>query len=141
VGLGLLALTVLRLAVRRLAPPAGEGELGRFEALASRATHGLLYAILLAMPLSGLLASFASGHPVDLFGVLTIPSPLAKSEMLTGVAFTVHSTGQLAVYGVVGLHVAAALFHLLVRRDGVMARMWPGARLTPALAAARPGVR
>ncbi len=44
---------------------------------------------------------------------------------------------------VVGLHVAAALFHLVVRRDGVMARMLPGAQLTPPLpaAAVRPGVR
>jgi cytochrome b561 len=146
VGLTILALTVLRLFARRAAPPPAEdAATTRLEALAATATHVLLYVVLVAMPVSGFLFATADGHPVSLFGLVTLPSPLPPSAALRSAAWVVHGGGQYAVYAAVGLHVAAALYHLLVRRDGVMARMWPGAaRFTGAarpLLATRPAAR
>jgi cytochrome b561 len=84
------------------------------------------------------------GKPVDAFGVFAIPPLLPASETLRGIAHAAHSLGQYAVYGLVGLHVAGALFHLAVRRDDVMPRMLPWAeRFTRQSlpASARPAAR
>lgn len=143
-GLTLLALTVLRLVVRRFSDiPPEDGLAPWLEAMAARVTHFLLYAILLAMPVSGYFYSTARGNAVNWFGLFSIPPLLPASDTVRGIAWTIHTNGQLAVYVVIGLHAAAALFHLVVRRDGVMARMLPGASLTPPLppGGARPAAR
>jgi len=147
VGLTILALTVLRLVLRGTLPvpaePDAASRLQKLENFAARIVHFLLYVILIAMPVSGFLWTTSRGTPVDVFGLFSIPPLLPASDAVHSVARAIHSTGQFAVYAVVALHVAAALFHLVVRRDGVMDRMLPGAQLTPPLpaAAARPGVR
>ncbi len=136
-GITLLALTAARLALRNMSriPPEDTG-VPHIEALAARVSLWLLYGILFAMPLSGYLSEAARGRGVDMFGLFTVPALLPASAMLHDAAWTLHSAGQLAVYAVVGLHAAASLYHLVVRRDGVMARMWPGvSRLMPQEAA------
>ena len=144
IGLAILALAVLRIVVRwhSAIPDEGAG-LTPLEDVASRVTRWLLYAILLAMPVTGFLWATSRGASVDVFGLFAMPPLLPPSESLRSVVRAMHSLGQYAVYAVVGLHAAAALFHLIVRRDDVMARMLPGARLTrpPQPAAARPGAR
>ncbi len=145
VGLTILSLTVLRLIVRWFsATPDESVGVPWLEAAASRVTHVLLYVILLAMPVSGFLWTASEGGGVNVFGLFTIPPLLARSDTLHGIVKIIHSGGQYAVYAVVGLHAAAAVFHLVVRRDGVMARMLPGAdrlirRLPPV--AAHPGAQ
>ena len=142
VGLSILALAALRVIVRNASRlPPEDGGLQWIETATSRAVHILLYVILFVMPLSGYLSSAARGHSVSVFGLFDIPPLVPVSKALRTVAWAVHENGQVAVYAVVGLHVAAALFHLLVRRDGVMARMWPGASrftLTARSASAHP---
>ena len=142
VGIAILALTVLRLGLRTLTkvPPEPAGT-SRVEAAAARAGVWLLYGIMFAMPVSGYLSEAARGRGVDMLGLFTIPPLLPAWPLLHQAAWSLHSAGQLAVYTVVGLHIAAAAYHLLVRRDAVMQRMWPGAsRLMPP-GAARPAVR
>jgi cytochrome b561 len=144
-GLTILALTALRLILRAAqSVPPESSALTRFEAAASRLTHLLLYAILVAMPVSGFLWATSGGKPVDLLGLLAIPPLLPASVELHDVARLIHSVGQYAVYAVAGLHIAGALFHLAVRRDDVMPRMLPWAeRFTRPLppTAVRPAVR
>ena len=79
-----------------------------------------------------------------MFGLFAIPPLFSASDLVHGIARTLHSGGQYAVYVVVGLHAAAALYHLVVRRDEVMGRMLPGAEAAirpPQPAAARPAAR
>ncbi len=144
IGLAILALTVVRLVLRGTqAVPAEPDTTSRLENLSARLVHLLLYVILIAMPVSGFMWTTSRGTPVDVFGLFTIPPLFPASEAVHSVSRAIHSLGQYAVYVVLGLHAAAALYHLVIRRDGVMDRMLPGAQLTPPLpaAAARPGVR
>ncbi len=145
IGLTILVLTAVRLRVRhRLNAPVAPGMLAWLEDLAARVTHMLLYAILIVMPISGFLWTTSRGKGVSVFGLFSIPPLLPASETLHDIARTIHSGGQLAVYVVVGLHAVAALHHLAIRRDDLMARMlprnWDATRSLPQVAI-RPGVR
>ena len=60
------------------------------EAFLAHATHVLLYAILLAMPLLGYLNAAAAGHSVSLFGLVTIPPLIAENERLSQIAIALH---------------------------------------------------
>ena len=123
-GFTLLPLTLLRLAWRagHPPPPLPEG-LAPPQRLAAQATHLALYLLLLGQPLVGLLATNAWGFPFSWFGLLPIPSPVGKDEALAPLLSTLHWYGALALGGLVALHLAAALWHQLVRRDGLLRRM------------------
>ena len=126
VGVTVLALVVLRLLWRLGNPVAPAAGLTSLEAWLSRVTHWALYAIMLLIPLTGYIFSSAEGQHLDLFGWLTLASPLPTDRSISLPMEFVHKTGQYAVYAVVGLHVAAALYHQFVKRDGVLQRMLPG---------------
>lgn len=124
-----LGLTVWLLVVARLvwrfrhpAPPLGHGT-PRLLAWAAIASHWLLYLVFFAMPISGYTLSSAGGHGVAFWGI-PLPS-LPKNEALAKLATTAHLTGQWAVYALLLLHVGAATWHVLVRRDGTLQRMVP----------------
>jgi cytochrome b561 len=126
VGLLILALMVFRV-VWRLGhpPPPLPADFPRIETLAAHANHALLYLILFVMPLSGYLNAAAAGHKVSFFGVVLIPPLLPENDRLAQAAVAVHLAGQFLVYALVGLHVAAALMHRIVRRNGILERMLP----------------
>lgn len=125
-GLTILALAVIRLAWRALhPPPLLPGTMSRVEEWLAMASHWLLYAILLAMPISGYLLSAAGGHPVSYFGLFDVPALVPQSPILSKAGATFHILGQWAVYGLVGLHVLATAWHIAVKRDGVLDRMLP----------------
>lgn len=126
-GLTVLAGVALRLLARgSLGAPPAEKTGNAVQQFLSRATHGLLYVVMIAMPLSGYLFSTAKGDGVPVFGVLTVPAVFAGGETFRDIAWGFHTTGQLALYGLVGLHLLGVLYHQYVRRDGVAARMVPG---------------
>lgn len=127
IGMAILLAMVLRV-LWRLGhkPPPLSATLRPIEAFLAHATHALLYLAFLAMPLAGYLNTAAAGHSLSLFGLVTIPPPIAEDERLAQIAIGLHLVGQFAVYGFVALHVAAALMHGVVRRDGVFSRMLPG---------------
>jgi cytochrome b561 len=109
-------------------PPPLPAILSPIETFLAHATHGLLYLAFLAMPIAGYLNTAASGHSLSLFGLVTIPPLVAENERLAQIAIGLHLVGQFAVYGFVAAHVAAALMHGIVRRDGVFSRMLPARR-------------
>ncbi|MTJ83102.1 MAG: cytochrome b [Telmatospirillum sp.] len=126
IGMLILLLTLVRLGWRHFAPkPAPLATLRPWETFLSGAIHILLYLILLGMPLSGYIGSTAAGRPVTLFNLVTVPALFAPDKALAHLAHEAHEAGQWAVYLLVALHVAAALFHALIRRDGVLRRMLP----------------
>ena len=130
VGLVILALMVFR-ACWRLAhpPPPLPAGFPQIEALAAHADHYLLYLLFLVMPLSGYLNAAAAGHSVSFFGLARIPPLVPESQILSQAANAVHLTGQFLIYALVGVHVAAALMHAIVRRNGILERMLPLRRI------------
>lgn len=131
-GLLLLLLTLLRLAARFLlrAPPlpAGMPPLQRF---AARANVAAIYALLIAQPILGLVHSQAEGDRVSFLGLFDVPTLVGRSRPLARMAIEWHERGAILLLVLVGLHIAAALYHHHIRRDGVLASMWPGLRRDP----------
>jgi cytochrome b561 len=129
IGLTILAAMLVRILWRRRHPAAAlPPTLSRQEAVLARGTHLALYLMFIAMPLAGYVNAAAEGHPVSLFGVLSIPPLLPVNERLSQAAIAVHLVGQYLVYLLVGLHVAGALYHGVVQQDGVIERMLPRRR-------------
>jgi cytochrome b561 len=129
VGLLIIAVMLAR-ALWRLGhlPPSLPSSLAAIEVWAAHSTHLLLYVFFVLQPLSGYINAAAAGHTVSFFGILTIPPLIAESPRLSQIANAVHLAGQFLIYALVGMHVAAALMHGLIRRDGVFERMLPRRR-------------
>jgi cytochrome b561 len=77
------------------------------------------------MPLSGYVGLAAAGKPVSLFGIVPIPLLAPQSGRLSQAAIALHLCGEFMIYGLVALHVGAALMHGFIRRDGILERMLP----------------
>ena len=97
-------------------------------ALIATVNHWLLYLLLFLMPVTGYLSVVAGGYPLNFFALFDVPRLVWKSEGLGKFTENAHLALQYAVYVLVLVHVAAALHHHLVQRDGVLRRMWPGLR-------------
>lgn len=125
IGLTIFVLVVARL-VYRFAhqPPALPGRLTVWEKGLAHASHWLLYLVLLVMPVSGYIAASGSKNPISILGLVDFPKlPIAKA---TGdVAKQFHLFAQYALYALVILHIGAIVWHLGVRRDGLLDRMLP----------------
>lgn len=122
-GVLLLPLMIGRLALRlRRGKPAYAVALERWQQLASEINHGLLYLLLLAMPVVGWLATAAGGHPINFFA-WNLPPLIGENEALADTLFYTHWLLGWAVLLLVIVHVAAAIYHWRIRRDGVMQRM------------------
>jgi cytochrome b561 len=96
--------------------------------LAAHAGHGLLYGLMIAVPLSGWLMSSAKGFQTVWFGVLPIPDLVSKDRRLGSALLIVHQWLNYAFIGVLIAHVAAALKHALINRDDIFRRMLPERR-------------
>jgi cytochrome b561 len=125
-GVTVLLLAVLRL-LWRLAnrAPVYPATMPAWQQKAAHLLHALLYVLIFAVPLSGYLYSLASGVPVVYFGLFKLPVLIQPDPALKVVLKAVHYWLNMFMAGLVGLHVAAALKHLLVDRDGITQRMLP----------------
>jgi cytochrome b561 len=125
-GVTLFALIVFRLGWRLTHPaPALPDTMPPALRLAASAAHWVLYALMLAIPLSGWLMSSAKGFQTVWFGVLPLPDLLAKDAALGDTLKDVHEALNFTLLAMVGLHVAAALKHHFIDRDTVLTRMLP----------------
>ena len=124
VGLTILAIVVVRIVWRMINPAPADPAVPRALELIARVNHWLLYGIFLVMPVSGYLLSALSGRSTPYFWLFTIPG-LEKNEQLQKVFATAHVVGQYAVYLLVSLHILGTVWHLVVRRDGILERMLP----------------
>ena len=126
-----LGVTVLLLAVLRVLwrlshqAPAYPASMARWQKRAANGLHILLYVLIFAVPLSGYFYSLASGVPVVYLGVVELPVLIAANPELKPVLKGVHYWLNMLLCGSVGLHVAAALKHQFIDRDGVLRRMLP----------------
>jgi len=130
VGLVILVVALARLAYRLAhGAPADEPTLEPWQRRVSHLTHWAIYALLIAVPYLGWLAISYYG-PFEPFG-LRLPVLAAQDDAKATQAFHWHRLAAYALIFFVGMHVGAALFHYVIRRDGVLRRMWVKAgRLT-----------
>jgi cytochrome b561 len=124
IGVGAFALAALRLAWRwRRPPPPLPAGMAGWERRLAGASHAALYALMLALPLSGYVYSLAAGFPVVFLGLLPLPVLIEPDPALKAPLVALHHLLAWALIGVLVLHVAAALKHRFVDRDGVYERM------------------
>jgi cytochrome b561 len=126
-GLLILALVVARLVYRlRHGAPSDEPTLTLFEKAASHATHWGLYLLLLVVPILGWIG--ISLYPaLNVFGIVDIPALASPNTDAANQVFMLHKYLAYLVVALVGMHVAGALFHYVIRKDGVLSRMLPWA--------------
>lgn len=124
-GLTVLALTLPRLCLRLLARAVpGPAEHNRLLRVAALACHGLLYALMLGLPVLGWMLSNARGHAVD-FGPLPLPTLLQRDREVADILATAHSVLGWTLMALAALHVAAAFWHHWWKRDQILLRMLP----------------
>jgi cytochrome b561 len=123
-GLMILVLVVVRLGLRFLTatPPLPES-LPAWQRVAAHASHWALYAMMLAQPLIGWAMLSAAGYPITLGGGFVLPPILPVNNDWYAILRPLHSLVALALFATVMLHLAAALRHALVLRDGVFESM------------------
>lgn len=123
-GLLILLLALVRLRHRRRhPPPLLPASLPRLQARIAAASHAALYALMFAMPLLGWAMSSAGGYPVTLpFGV-ALPPLAPRHPALYTVLRGAHGVLGDAFFALVLAHIAGALHHAWVRRDGVFTGM------------------
>lgn len=128
-GTTLLALVVVRLAWRiSHRAPHFPRTMGPAARAAAHAGHWMLYALMLAIPLSGWLMSSAQGFQVVWFGVMPLPDLVPKDAALGSLLKDVHVVLNYTLLVMVIGHVGVALQHHFVKKDTVLARMLPFTR-------------
>ena len=126
-GATVLFLTVLRVINRVVAGvPVPYAGLTRIEAVLSKAVHHALYVLLFVVPILGWLGKSAHGGDITIFGLFNLPPLIGQDEVLSKRLLGVHKITVMLLVLTAGLHVAGALNHALIKRDGVLARMLPG---------------
>lgn len=126
VGLLILILMTMRIIYRfSYGAPSSEPTLKPWERAVSGTVHWVLYGLLIVNPLLGLFALSAYGAPTPFFGLFQIPPLIAKNVALADRLFFFHTWIGWAIGALFCLHIAGALQHYLIKRDGVMQRMLP----------------
>jgi cytochrome b561 len=125
-GATILAIAALRLLWRLTHRPPPDLPAPRWQIRAAHVTHWALYALFFAVPLAGWAYSSASGFPVVVFGVLPLPDFVPKDKALAELLKELHESLAWVLFALVALHVAAAMKHTFLDRDGLLRRMAPG---------------
>jgi len=123
VGILVLFLALWRIVWRLLSGfPEDVARMRPWERFCARAMHYALMILVLAMPLSGYVASSAGGHPVSFFGWFSLPA-LPQHKALAAAAGETHEAVATLLMVLIGLHVLAALKHHVLDRDATLKRM------------------
>lgn len=125
-GLLMFVLVLARLGWRWThAPPDLPPDVGEFSRRLSRPAHLLLYALLVVIPILGIVTFVWHGRVFD-FGFARVDFHVARNAAVFHPTEDIHGYLAYGLFGLAGLHALAALWHHFVRRDGVLRRMWPG---------------
>ena len=125
-GITILTLSALRLLWRLThCPPPLSAGIPAWQKSASAATHGLLYLLFFAAPLAGWAYSSAAGFPVVYLGVLPLPDWVPRGAELAQQLKLLHRVLTYSMAALVALHIAAAVKHHVIDKDGLLDRMNP----------------
>jgi len=123
-GIAILVLVAIRLVVRLTHPvPPLPADLPPLQRLAAKASHIVLYALLFVMPLVGWGMLSAARYPIVLYGSLQLPPILPHDLTLYAGLRELHTLLAYLLFATFLAHLGAALFHGLIRRDGVLSSM------------------
>lgn len=124
IGLVIAGLVLLRLVWRLGHPPAPlSASVPPWQVSASRATHWLLYAAMIAMPTFGIIGALLSKKGIVFFGA-ALPRVFEANHDLAENFFNAHSFTSWILIALISVHVLAGLKHLVIDKDGVFQRMW-----------------
>ncbi|MDG1312427.1 MAG: cytochrome b/b6 domain-containing protein [Porticoccaceae bacterium] len=96
----------------------------RLEKLLASAAHGVLYLLMLALPLSGWITSAAANFPVKLFWLIPLPPIVGPDDGLKSIAAEVHEICVFVLIAILVVHIGAALRHHFMLGDSALKRMW-----------------
>ena len=122
-GATVFALAALRLLWRLWHPAPLLPDMPAWIRVGAWLSHRLLYVFMFVMPILGWLGSSAFGAPVHIYWLFDLPPLVKPNRPLADVVLAIHVYGGFTLAGLVVLHIGAAFYHLLVRRDGVFQRM------------------
>jgi len=124
-GITIFALALLRLIWRQTHPVSDYPELPQWQHFAARITHALLYLLIVAMPIFGMIALTGETASFELYGILPLQLP-ALPKSLIEFSEEAHEVLGTVLLGVIAVHVVAALYHFAIKGDAIMQRMLPG---------------
>ncbi len=126
-GVTILALVAIRLLTRLFGgAPAYPDTMKKWEKQAANGTHIALYLLMFAVPLSGYFYTSAAGYPVVYLGLFELPTIIGPNPELKPILKELHEVLTTILLVVVSLHMAAALKHYFIDKDGIFQRMLPG---------------
>jgi len=127
IGVVILVLVLARLVYRAAHPPPPlPDSVPPAQATIAGLTHWGMYGLLLVMAISGYVRVRAGGFPIEYLDALGVPPLVPRSDTLEETAKTIHFWARFPLVALILMHVGAAVFHGVVKRDGVFSRMWPG---------------
>ena len=125
-GALLIVLLAIRLSWRVTHPaPPLPAVMPAAQKAAAKVSHFALYLLLVVMAVSGYVRVRAGGFPIEMLDALGVPSFVPRDEALAERAKSIHATAKFTLIFFIVLHIGAASYHGLIRRDGVFSRMWP----------------
>ncbi len=125
-GITLAVLILVRLAWRIThQPPPLPATMPAWERIAARANHALLYVCMVGMPLTGYVATNFSKFGIKYFDLVMLPPWAYEDKQVYTALQGTHKALALLFVALILLHIAAALKHALLDRDGIVRRMWP----------------
>lgn len=129
-GLCVIGLVVLRMLWRMVDRRPAPQPIVRWMHLGSRAVQGLLYLLLLAVPITAIAGAWLEGHPLTLLAGIDLRPLVGESHDLGANFASLHTWLGDAILWLAGLHALAGLSHHYILRDGVLVSMLPG-RVAP----------
>jgi cytochrome b561 len=125
-GITILGLVAIRLIVRLLGTtPPFPDSMKTWEKDAANLTHGFLYFLMFAVPISGYLYTYAAGFPVRYLGLIDLPALIGPAPEWKDSLKLAHEVLTRLMLLVVAMHVAAALKHQFIDKDSILSRMLP----------------
>lgn len=123
-GFVVFVVVVLRLVYRLTHPvPPLPADIPAIQRLAAHANHWALYALLLAQPVVGWIATSAYPAPIPIFGLFDLPPIWPENRALSDRLYELHGWIGLALAALIALHIAAVIYHQFIRKDNLLARM------------------
>jgi cytochrome b561 len=126
-GMLILLLMLARIGWRSLnAAPTLPAGMGSLERRAARASHLLLYLVLLVMPLTGWIINSAANIPFRIFWLIPLPAIVQPDKVLADATARVHLALFIVLALLLVVHIGAALRHHFIKHNDVLTRMLPG---------------